>query len=383
MTVTNGALVAATNLLVGRNNGAVGLMTIDNATVSMAGQQTGSVLAGASVVIGSGGGSTGVLATTNGALLDIANPGGTAGVTFSVGGSSTSTTAGGDGVAQLNGGSRIVLSGGPAGSSTVHVGRDGTGFMRMRGASQLDLGDGSLYIGRLTGSDGTLIVSEGSIVNTGWLGVARNKSSTGTVDGGTGTFIVNGGTVNVSGDVVIGTNGFLGGTAGSINVTGSITNYGIFSPGNSPGSFTINGNYTAAAGSRLILEVQANGPGGFLTDQVFFSEGATLDFAGMNVEFRFLGDTDPNAFQASGGFDIDTFLARNLAAGGTAALNPALLSGATFSAQADGYVFQSFSFDPVGGATFTAVPVPEPATWLMGLAGIAALVARRHAPRRA
>jgi T5SS/PEP-CTERM-associated repeat protein len=378
LTVSNGALVSSRTLLVGRT-GAVGVMTIDSAVVDLTGQQTGNNLSGAGVSIGSGVGSTGVLNMNNGALLNLANPGGTAAVVFGIGGSGS--VAGGDGVLQMNGGSRILLSGGPAGSAAVSIGREGAAFARLRGGSQIDAGDGTLYIGRFAGSDGTLIASEASTVTAGWVGVGRNRTGgpTGT-DGGTGTFVLNGATLNAV-DVVIGTNGFLGGTAGSINVSGSLTNYGIFSPGSSPGTFTINGNYTAGAGSRLILEVQALAGGGFSTDQVFFSEGAALDFAGMNVEFRFLGDTDPNAFQASGGFDIDTFLARNLSGGGTAGLNPALLAATTFSAQADGYVFQSFSFDPGTGATFSAVPVPEPGTWLLWLGGIAALVARRKATR--
>ena len=381
LTLSAGAVIDSTALLVGRNGGAIGVMSIDNATVNLTGQQIGSVLAGAGAVIGSGVGSTGVLNMNNSALLNIANPGGNAAVNFNVGGSFTALTPGGDGVLQMNGASRIQLSGGPVGSAAVTIGRDGAAFARMRGASQLDVGNGSLYVGRLIGGDGTLIVSENSVVNAAFVGVGRNRSGNTTVDGGTGTFILNGATLNAV-DVVIGTNGFLGGSAGSINVSGSVTNFGIFSPGSSPGTFTINGNFNAGAGSRLVLEVQALAGGGFATDQVFFSEGAALAFGNMQVEFRFLGDTDPNLFQASGGFDIDTFLARQTGSG-TVALDPALLGAVSFAAQADGYTFTSFTFDAVNGATFTALPVPEPGSWalmLAGAAGVLRLAQRR--PRR-
>ncbi len=266
----------------------------------------------------------------------------------------------------------------------MSIGRDGAAFARLRGASSIDVdvGAGKLYVGRLAGGDGTLIVSEASTVTAGWVGVGRNRTANGSVDGGTGTFILKGATLNAV-DVVIGTNGFLGGTLGSINVSGSVTNFGIFSPGNSPGSFAINGNFTAGAGSRLVLEVQADGQGGFLTDQVLFSQGSVLDFGGMQVEFRFLGETDPNAFQASGSFDIDTFLALSTASGGNVAINPALLATVNFSAQADAYPFGSFSFDAVGGASFTAVPVPEPGTWTLMLAGTAVVLRlSRRAARR-
>ena len=108
---------------------------------------------------------------------------------------------------------------------------------------------------------------------------------------------------------------------------------------------------------------------------MLFSEAAALDFGTVQVEFRFLGDTDPNGFQASGGFDIDTFLARQTASGNVA-LNPALLSTATFTALADAYAFTSFTFSAVTGATFTAVPVPEPGSWALMPAGVAAMFVR-------
>ena len=112
---------------------------------------------------------------------------------------------------------------------------------------------------------------------------------------------------------------------------------------------------------------------------MLFGVGRTLDLAALNVEFRFLGDTNPNAFQASGDFDIDTFLVRQ---GGTA-IDHSLLASTTFSARAEGYTFTSFSFTADGGAVFNAVPVPEPASWALMLAGAAVLLAlrrRRAAP---
>jgi hypothetical protein len=376
LTVSSGALASTTSFLVGRAGG-VGILNIDNATVRSIGQQTGNNLSGASVTVGSGVGSTGVLNMSNNALIDIKNSGGTVGVSFNLGGSGTAS--GGDGVLQMNSGSRIQLAGPTPDAATVTIGREGAAFARLKGASSIDVGAGNLYVGRFSGGDGTLIASENSSITAGWVGVGRNKTATGSVDGGTGTFILNNATLNAV-DVVIGTNGFLGGTAGSIRVSGSVTNYGIFSPGNSPGSFAIDGNFNAGAGSRLVLEVQADGSGGFVTDQVSFSEGAALDFGTMLVEFRFLGNTNPNAFQAAGGFKIDTFLTHQTASGNVA-LNPALLGGATFTAQADAYTFANFTFSAATGANFLATPVPEPGSWAMMLAGAAALL--RLARRRA
>jgi len=376
--VENQASASATGINVGRSGG-VGILKVNSAVLNLSGQHTGSAQAGAFLNIGRSGG-TGVAEFTNGSVITLNNMG-TAGASLSLGGTSIGPI--GDGSLTVSGGSQVLIQA-AAGLGGVTVGRDGSGVLRVKGASLIDVGDGNFYVARLTGSDGTVIATENSVINAGWVGVGRNKTATGSVDGGTGTFVLNGATLNVSGDVVIGTNGFLGGSAGSINVSGSVTNYGIFSPGNSPGVFTINGNYTAGAGSRLVLEVQANATGGgFSTDQVFFSEGAALDFGGMQVEFRFLGDTDPNAFQASGAFDIDTFLARNLSGGGTAAINPSLLTSANFTAQADNYTFTSFTFDAVNGAAFTAVPVPEPGSWALMLAGAAAVLRFAQRQRRA
>jgi len=240
----------------------------------------------------------------------------------------------------------------------------------------LDVGDGALFVGRLPGSDGTLIVSEGSTVIAGWVGVGRNKAAGAPdMDGGTATMVLNNSTLTAS-NIVIGSNGFLGGNG---TIIGNVTNHGIFSPGNSPGSMTINGAFTAASGNRLIMEVQAKAGGGFDTDSVIFGDSTTLDLSALKVEFRFLGATSPDAFKASGGFDIDTFFRTRSEAGVDSELAHSLFAGASFSAQADQYTISNFSFSTEGGAVFSAAAVPEPQTWLMLLSGVALLVWRRRA----
>jgi hypothetical protein len=279
----------------------------------------------------------------------------------------------------MSGGSSITVTAAP-GLGAFTVGRQGSGLLRMSGSSSIDIGDGRFYVAREVGSDGTVIATGGSVIDAGWVGVGRNRLADGsTVDGGTGTMVLNGATLNVDGDVVIGTNGFLGGNAGSINVSGSVVNYGIFSPGNSPGVFTINGNFASGAGSRLILEVASDGAGGFLTDLVQF--GGAVDLAGMGVEFRFLGDANPNAFQSAGGFVIDTFLRQTDGQGGWVGIPSAAFGQVNFAARADEWIFTSFSFTADGGAVFTAVPVPEPGTWLLMMGGLAAIAGwRRRQP---
>ncbi len=375
--VADHGLVSAIGMNVGRSGG-VGVLNVDNAALAFAGQQTGNVQSGAFLSIGRSGG-IGVASLSNGSIVTLVNAG-SQGASLNLGGTGPGPL--GDGSLTLSGGSQVRVQAAP-GLGVVSVARDGSGLLRLKGASSVDVGDGNFYIARLPGSDGTVIATENSRITAGWVGVGRNLTGTGTgsVDGGSATLVLNGATLNAR-DVVIGTNGFLGGTAGSINVSGSITNYGIFSPGNSPGVFNINGKYVAGVGSRLVLEVQANGTGGFDVDEVRFGAGSDIDLGAMAVEFRFLGATNPNAFQASGGFAIGNFVRQATASGNYVGLDPAEFAQVSFAARADGYAFTSFSFNALTGATFTAVPVPEPGTfalWLAGGAVVCGLLRRRRA----
>ena len=129
-----------------------------------------------------------------------------------------------------------------------------------------------------------------------------------------------------------------------------------------------------------MLEVEKDGQGGFNTDHLIFKNGSTINLAGLEVRFRFLGDTDPNAFKARGAFVINQFFQSQDAQGNLTNLAAATFDGASFSAQADGYNLNNFAFSTAGGASFTAAPVPEPGEWMMLLAGLGLMgvVARRR-----
>jgi T5SS/PEP-CTERM-associated repeat protein len=353
--MTNQALVTSTVLSVGRSGG-VGILRMDNARIELSGQYVGSTLAGAGLQIGTNGG-IGSANLGNGSRIIIANLG-SAGANINVGGSANFPL--GDGTLTLQGGSRIEENAAP-GMASMNVGRDGSGLVRVREASSIDLGDGNLYVGRLPGSDGTMILTDNSTVTAGYVGVGRNKTG----NGGTGTFVVASGSTLTANTIEIGPNGFLGGNG---TIVGDITNYGIVSPGNSPGTMTIDGSFINAAGGRIFLEIESDGAGGFNTDQLIFAQGSNVDLAGVDIRFYFLGGTDPNAFQASGLFDIGTFLKQETTTGITP-LDDNEFTGVTFSAKSDAFVFQSFVFDPSSGAIFTTAPVPEPSQWVLMIAG--------------
>lgn len=143
-------------------------------------------------------------------------------------------------------------------------------------------------------------------------------------------------------NIVVGTNGFLGGTG---TITGNVVNYGKFSPGNSPGALVIGESFSTAAGSRTILEVESNGHGGFNTGHAIFTSGNAIDLSHLNAQFRCLGATDPNAFQTHNLFATDTFFKVKQSDGSLTVLDPALFSGAVFSAQADSYTITNFTFN--------------------------------------
>ena len=372
LSVRAGASVNGMGMVLGRQGG-VGVLSVDGATLAMAGQQAAGTQTGAFFVVGDGGG-VGVATLDNGSRFSFTNMG-TAGAGFTIGGSAHA--GGGEGSLTLKGGSRIevITQPGLAGGT---VGRDGSGFLRLRGGSSLDLADGHLSVGRFSGGDGTVIASESSTITAGWVGVGARKTDTGDTDGGTGTFVLINSTLNAD-QIVIGTNGFLGGT-GTIN--GVVTNRGIFAPGNSPGRLEINGGFVADQGSRMILEVESDGRGGFKTDQVVFRANQLLDLSGLNIEFHFLGDTNPLDFNQSGQFDTDTFFQVQGADGSLGVLDANVFSQVGFEASAEDFTISNFSFTAAGGANnFSAAPVPEPGTTAMLLAGLACLgwLARRRA----
>lgn len=369
LTVASQASVNSMIINVGRSGG-VGVMNLDNATVNLAGQQTGNNLAGAGMSVGSGGG-TGIFSLSNGAVLNIDNAAGTVSAGLNLGGSAN--FAGGQGIMTMSGGSRIDITA-PAGLGGITVGRSGVGTLHMSASSIDTHGNGGVVVGRDAGSVGTLVLADGSTLNTDFVGVGRNRDAAGvTGPGGIGTLVVNSGSTVTANLIEIGTSGYLGGNG---TLVGNVVNYGVVNPGNSPGTLVIDGGFANLG--RIVLEVEADGAGGFVTDHLVFTQGSTVNLGDADIVFSFLGSTDPNAFQAAGGFDVDNFIVQQAAGGGTVALEASVFADVTFKAEAESYVITSFVYTPDSGATFTATPVPEPATWASLAAGLALLAGLRR-----
>ncbi|WP_310388767.1 hypothetical protein [Roseateles sp.] len=358
--VRDQARVETTLLHIG-SSGGMGQLRVDHAELNLSGQWI-SDATGAGVTVGRGLGSSGQVQLNNGAKLMISNLG-DAGAFLDLGGGRVDF---GSGMLTVTGDSQIKITAAP-GLATVSIGRSGIGIASFDGASSLDVGDGSVYIGRKAGAVGVLTLAGNSTLAAGYVGVGSEPG----VDGGVGTLIVNDSTLTAS-TLEIGAKGYVGGN-GVLNA--DVINRGVFNPGNSPGTLTLGGDFSNQAGGRLVLEVAANAAGGFDVDRLVFADAAALDLSGLQIGFRFLGSTDPNAFQASGGFQLDSFMQRS----GGAGLDDALFSTVSFAASSDAYNFQSFSFTAADGAVFVAQAVPEPMSWLMLLSGLAWLLQRRRA----
>jgi T5SS/PEP-CTERM-associated repeat protein len=327
LSIRDGAVVQTTLMGIA-DFGASGITQVDNATLKLDGAWHSGGSIGASLAVGTSTGSSGVLSLSHGARLVIGNSGSErtqlalGGLDFAPGGSGTLTVAGG---------------------SSVSVGGGG---------------GGQIVIGNTAGGIGTASVQGGSQVSASYVGVGALDGA----DAGVGTLLVQDTSTVTADHIEIGAKGFVGGTG---TLVGAIVNRGVFSPGNSPGTLHVQGSFANQAGGRLVLDVASDGHGGFITDQLIFDAGSTVSLGALQIQFRFLGATDPNAFQASGEFTTDTFLRA-----GSAALDHALLSGASYSASSSAYQFTSFSFSADGGAVFQAQAVPEPQTWLLFAVGL-------------
>jgi T5SS/PEP-CTERM-associated repeat protein len=370
---------------------------------------------GQRIIVGAAG--TGTFNQSGGAAtaygLSVGNNAGGSG-TYNLSGASSQLTVSGNvsigavgsGTMKVSGGAGITLTG--AGASVV-IGQSGTGVMTMIEGSRLILPtDGTVIVGANAGASGTLELQGGSSIQAGALfGIAHNGTAS---TGATANVYVDSGSSITATTIYLG-DGCLGGNGGvlhgnlimdgvarincsppvlPVGIQNLIGPLGILHPGRSPGVLTIDGGFQFISGT-IELQVQSDGLGGFLTDEIVFTNGSVLDLTKANIEFLFVGKTDPNAFAASTLWDLDTFF-KTVVPGpdggikGISALGDldTLFSDAEFVAQSDAYVIEEFSFNPGTGVNpdFVAVPVsvPEPGTMVLVLLGSALLVlfARRR-----
>lgn len=391
LTVSDEAKLMATFLNVGRAPTGTGTLTANNATIDVSGQKNlGGTEFGASFGVGTRGG-VGTAALANNTQVTIKNEtlAGNVGAFLTVGGNEDAPLSG-TGVLSVSGGSSITIeaTGGPA---QARIGYSGIGTAAFSGGSSLNVVNGDVYVGQQAGSVGVLTLGGGSTINAAYIGVGVSQPYSGGVqtNGGTGVIVLNDSTIN-AGMFELGAGGVLTGNNGVLNVVGDVVIGGVIAPGNSPGRLRINCNIITLPGSQIILEVSGSGSS-YSIDELIIGSEASFDLASAQIVFSFIGATDPNAFAATGNFNLDNFLRSatgNVEAGLSTAFAPGqswdnVVNTSQIMATSEAYEITSFSFDgETGGVAITATPVPEPSTWAMlvfGLAGLGALARRRQA----
>jgi T5SS/PEP-CTERM-associated repeat protein len=374
LSVTNQGSVSATVINVGRATGGVGTISVDNGQLNLFGQQTTGSFSGATLSIGNLGG-IGTATITNGSLVTISNAG-SSGASLNVGGTPTNPL--GTGALTVSD-SKISVIAAP-GLAAVRVGHDGNGTATFTN-SVLNVGnptasgaDGMLTIAGQVGSTGVLSLNAGSIVNAGYVGIGATPAG----PGGAGALVLNNSTINTT-TMDIGPRGVLSGNGGVINATGDVTVEGTISPGNSPGRISINCNLITLMGSTLDLDILAAGTG-FDVDHLRLGNDSTFSLGNLHIVFNFLGNTDPNAFAASGGFNLDNFLQSvNLTTGEVTGLSTVFAPGETWndvvnaaniSAVSSAFDISSLQLRSDGSFAVIAAPIPEPSTWAMLIVGM-------------
>ncbi len=387
LTVSDQAKVTATFFNVGRVATGIGRLDVSASTIELSGQKNlNGTEFGAGLTIGALSGS-GVADIRDGSLVTITNAG-TAGAALNLGGSSL---PGGSGTLALSGASQIRLVAG-AGLAEVNIGRSGVGTATLSGASSIDAGDGAVYVAREPGSVGTLILTGGSTLSAGYVGIGVSAPYNNQAQsiGGSGTVVLNDSTIN-AGKFEIGAGSILTGNNGVLNVVGDVIVGGIISPGNSPGRLRINCNILTLPGSQLILDIEDIGNGSYAFDELVLGPQATFNLYNFGVVFNFIGSTDPNAFAASGQFDLDTFLRAavgnaDVGLSSTFGVNQnwsTVINGAQITAVSSAFDVTTLQLQADGSFDVVAVPVPEPATWGLMFLGLAAVGGMARWRRRA
>ncbi|MCK4704540.1 MAG: VPLPA-CTERM sorting domain-containing protein, partial [Gammaproteobacteria bacterium] len=263
-------------------------------------------------------------------------------------------------------------------------GYNDTGNVNIAGDGKLVMNGGSLRAESITNHNKL-------VMNSGYVGV-DSVDNNGTIrieDGATmslwdentggaeyvqhsGSTVVNG-TLDVNGVVSIEAGTISG--SGTLNADLVIGASGTLLPGNSPGTLEINGDLDMLIGSILKLEIESDGAGGYLYDQLFVS--GEYDLQGL-VQFSLLDGVDESIFESE--FDMGNFFKD---AGGIGLTDLSVFDNAEILA-VNGTDWFAIDFDAETGAFIsspTTSPVPVPAAvWLFGSGLIGLIgVARRRA----
>lgn len=262
-------------------------------------------------------------------------------------------------------------------ASSVSIGRAGNGTLQVTGGATFTSA-GSIYASTAdpAGVSSILVTGAGSTLNLGaggnlLVGIASTGAGlnlgfdpASTAHGTSVLDVTNGAAVH--GNVVLGAGGTVRGTG---TIFGNLSDYGgTVSPGNSPGTLHVAGNFLMQGGTYLV-EVGGTGPG--MTDLLDVTGTASLTNA--TILFSFI-----NGFAPAAGFTFDFLQAtQGVSFSNLTFATQGLLPGFTFTT---GTSNGSLSFT----ASVNGVAVPEPDTLpllLVGLFAVGAVIRRRRIAR--
>jgi autotransporter-associated beta strand protein/T5SS/PEP-CTERM-associated repeat protein len=187
--------------------------------------------------------------------------------------------------------------------------------------------------------------------------------------------VVNGGVGNSSAGGLLTVTGTLSGS-GSVN--GATLVNRVHAPGNSPGIQTFNGDLTYVGGAAVEWELASNTTGdpGTNYDQIVLPTGNLLFSGSTTLDLSFDG-ADSTVAWSDPFWDSDrAWMVYDLGTGTTTGFASLLLGGSLLDSLGNALLETrgAFSTSLVGQDVFlsyTAVPVPEPSSYAMALAGLA------------
>ena len=342
LTVQNGGTVTSTNTLspIGAA-GIVGRLSTGVGTATVTGAGSEWTLSGG-LIIGQGG----------------FGPGG---APHAFGGNGSPESFGGSGSLLISAGGKIVSSEGVVGFNSAS---NGVAIVTGAGSEWKANGAGTSPSGgsfvdpcvASSGVSGNLYVGAGGLCNQ--VGV------------GSGLLTVSDFGRVTANTLFIGATGTVNGDGGFIDAT--VENEGLFTPGLSPGTLTVNGDFFNRSGGVLLLEIA----GIDVMDHLIINGDATFDIGSL-IQFSFLNGFLPSLGQTFSLISITG--ATNLLFFMSDPANFEVLGlppGFRFSSDFTGGLF-SLRTDLADAA-----PVPEPASLLLLASGLAAILARQRARRR-
>ena len=279
MSITNSGVVNSSVTLLGNNLGSTGTLNISgsgsqmNVTGVSPDQDVPTDDDGALLLVGRNG--TGSVNLSNGADITIA-PGNPTGIGTGggllIGGSGTNPIGTGNGTVNVDGsGTSITLSAVNGQAGATQVGRDGVGRLNVTNGGLVDGSAQNIaVVGRKAGGVGVVTVSgtgsEWRAGNNLFIGTDVSfGTATAIGNGGTGIVTLsNGGTLTAT-NVLVESGGVLNGSGGTVNGNVTVQNGGLFAPGASPGTMTINGDLNIDTG---VLQLETEGG---VTDSIIVS----------------------------------------------------------------------------------------------------------------